>query len=203
MVETLSAQEKRVLELAVNGHTDKGIADALGISPTTVVTYWGRIRAKFGMQSRPELVAKFVLGLAQTKLDDLKASLRERAAHEAELAREVETLFAFIDFAPEAMLIVDADGIIQRGNLQAAELLECDQSEFPNLPVAKFIPSDIHEAHIGYRERYMKDPMRLAIGHDVGVNILTFKGNVVVGLVLLNVAKTPEGEFVVVMLRKF
>ena len=201
MVDTLSAQEHRVLELATEGHTDNGIAHKLGISPTTVVTYWGRIRAKLGQHSRPELVAAFACRKANQELEVLNAKIQEQASLETELLHDVERLVTLLSYAPEAIIIVSPDGVIQSGNHQAAEVLGCEVSDFPGLRVGRFIPPAIHDEHKKFREEYMKSPTRLAVGHGAGVEIVNFRGERLFGVVSLNLAKTSLGEQIVVVIR--
>jgi DNA-binding CsgD family transcriptional regulator len=56
----LSAREGQVLvELALNGGTDREIARRLGISRATVRTHEQHLRAKLGAHSRTELAAMF------------------------------------------------------------------------------------------------------------------------------------------------
>lgn len=55
----LSHRESEVLELASLGHKDNSICHELGIAPGTLGTYWGRIRNKTELVSRPELVAAY------------------------------------------------------------------------------------------------------------------------------------------------
>jgi len=201
MIATLSDQEHKVLELAAEGMTDKGIASALGISPATVVTYWGRIRSKLGLHSRPELVGHFVTFRIQSDMKRLESEMAARVIHEEELLREVQTLLAVLKVAPEAILIVNPDGTIQSGNEEAAALLGCGVDDFPGLRVGRFIPPEIQMVHRAYRERYMQDPQKLAIGHDRGVEFLNFHGERLMGCVTLNVARTPLGESVIVVLK--
>ena len=123
MMDTLSEQEHKVLELAAGGMTDKGIARVLGISASTVITYWGRIRSKLGLHSRPELVSCFVNSRIQADMRRLEAEMAERVIQEKELLKEVQTLMAVLQVAPEAILIVSSEGVIQSGNEGAATLL--------------------------------------------------------------------------------
>ncbi|HMS55019.1 MAG TPA: LuxR C-terminal-related transcriptional regulator [Fimbriimonadaceae bacterium] len=194
MVETLSPREQRVLELAAQGLTDKGIADVLDISPTTVITYWVRIRGKLGNQPRPELVANFVRRTAEQELDALRQELQKHLD-------EIEALHNFIELAPEAILIVRPDGVIESGNLEASKLLNCREEDFAGLRIGRFIPPEFHEAHKGYRLKYLMDPRRLEIGHGMGVDMLTYDGRKIRGLVTINLAKSPAGDRVVVVLR--
>jgi DNA-binding NarL/FixJ family response regulator len=54
--ELLSAREREVLHLTVEGATSAAIAGKLGLSPKTVDTYRSRLMEKLGVQNLPELV---------------------------------------------------------------------------------------------------------------------------------------------------
>lgn len=54
--ESLSAREREVLHLTVEGATSAAIADKLSLSPKTVDTYRSRLMEKLGVQNLPELV---------------------------------------------------------------------------------------------------------------------------------------------------
>jgi PAS domain S-box-containing protein len=53
----LSEQESSVLRLAARGHTDKEIAQRMGVSEKTIDTYWSRIRNKLDARNRTHAVA--------------------------------------------------------------------------------------------------------------------------------------------------
>lgn len=55
----LSVQERRLLECAVAGNTDKAASSSLGCSPNTIGTYWRRIYGKVGCLRAREVVAHF------------------------------------------------------------------------------------------------------------------------------------------------
>jgi DNA-binding NarL/FixJ family response regulator len=52
----LSAREREVLALVVQGRTSKEIAQTVGVKPSTVDTYRSRIMAKLGIGDLPALV---------------------------------------------------------------------------------------------------------------------------------------------------
>ena len=54
--ELLSAREREVLQLTVEGATSAAIAEKLILSPKTVDTYRSRLMEKLGVQNLPELV---------------------------------------------------------------------------------------------------------------------------------------------------
>jgi DNA-binding NarL/FixJ family response regulator len=55
-IELLSAREREVLQLTVEGATSAAIAEKLALSPKTVDTYRSRLMEKLGVQNLPELV---------------------------------------------------------------------------------------------------------------------------------------------------
>jgi two-component system response regulator NreC len=52
----LSAREREVLEMVAKGHTNREIADRMGLSIKTVETYRARLLEKLGLETRAELV---------------------------------------------------------------------------------------------------------------------------------------------------
>lgn len=54
----LSTREREIVELASRGHTDKEIADQLGIGVASVNTYWRRVFKKVKAQSRVAAFAR-------------------------------------------------------------------------------------------------------------------------------------------------
>jgi DNA-binding CsgD family transcriptional regulator len=58
----LSLQQRRVLEGATMGLTDKQIAERLGLSVHTVDSHWRHIRRKLGVPNRAAAVAAWLTG---------------------------------------------------------------------------------------------------------------------------------------------
>ncbi|MCW5937489.1 MAG: PAS domain-containing protein [Fimbriimonadaceae bacterium] len=198
----MSPRERRVLELAAQGLTDKGIAVKLGISATTVITYWSRIRAKIGQHPRTELVAAFVRASTEADIAALKEELRKMAVREEELRRDFAKMEHILDAAPEAMLAVDPAGVVLRGNQLAAEMLACPIEKFSGVRVGKFIPEEFHDAHREYRRDLVETPRRVEVAHGQPVEILDYHGNRILGFVTVNVARYPDSTIAVVILRK-
>jgi LuxR family maltose regulon positive regulatory protein len=57
-VEAISSRERDVLRLLAAGHTNKAIADTLGITITTVKSHAGSIYSKLGVKNRTQAVAR-------------------------------------------------------------------------------------------------------------------------------------------------
>lgn len=78
----LSPREEQIVQLAVEGHTNESIANSLGLSLSTINTYWVRIRMKVQGYSRTEVVARLIREKAE-------AALRDSNREKAELAQEI------------------------------------------------------------------------------------------------------------------
>jgi DNA-binding CsgD family transcriptional regulator len=64
MLYGLSPQERRLLLAAVDGVPDKHVADHLGISRSTISTYWNRIFSKTECRSQRDVLAHMLRTLA-------------------------------------------------------------------------------------------------------------------------------------------
>jgi PAS domain S-box-containing protein len=118
----LSNRENEILRFAADGLTDIQIALRLDIRPSTVNSYWVRIRGKLGHRSRTELVAMALrkqakdenaeLLLRSQKFERLaaeRAELAEGAGRAAFLSRAIEAL-------PDAVAFVEGNGVIRHAN---------------------------------------------------------------------------------------
>lgn len=186
MTRNLSQQEEKVVLLATQGLTDKGIAEKMEVSVNTILTYWIRIRAKTGLATRQEITAYFASNVVQEELVAVR--------------QELDALSRVIEYAPEALLVVRGDGVIVQGNQAAAELLGCSVADFNGLRVGKFIPPELHESHKNLREKYVKQPTRIAMADGQAVEILRFDGSRFLGYVSVNMP-TGADELAIVMVR--
>src|SRR5689334_16434395 len=71
-LELLSTRERQILGLAVEGCTDEQIGQRLGITTSTVNSYWVRIRSKVGLLSRTEIVGGYLRQLAIVESAELR-----------------------------------------------------------------------------------------------------------------------------------
>jgi DNA-binding CsgD family transcriptional regulator len=81
VVRPISPAEKRILNLAVKGMTDKEICRELDLSITTVRTHWTRLRRKLGVVNRAQAIAESLEMESGPQLRLLQA--RIRAMHRA------------------------------------------------------------------------------------------------------------------------
>jgi DNA-binding NarL/FixJ family response regulator len=67
-LDLLSARERQVLQLVVEGNSNAEIARSLLLSPKSVETYRSRIKQKLNLRTLPDLV-KFAIRHGLTTLD--------------------------------------------------------------------------------------------------------------------------------------
>lgn len=74
---SLSPREEQIVELCVQGLTNEGIANELGISVGTVNTYWLRIKLKVGGTGRTDTVARIIKDRAELALRDANSERKD------------------------------------------------------------------------------------------------------------------------------
>lgn len=207
-LESLSQRERQIMLLAAKGLTDAGIAQKLGISAATVGTYWGRIRTKLGHHSRTELVANYMREKASVTLDEmrkqnealqaeleLKSKTADQARGKAELLRRV------LSAAPDAILLVNEEGVIEYANEEAERLFGYGSHELANGTVAQLIPQRFHGLHAQHRADYLAAPSKRRMGDHYGTPALRKDGTEFLTATTLSAMKTPQGQVVTVIVR--
>ena len=88
------------------------------------------------------------------------------ARHESEArVRRSEARFrALLDSAPDAAVIADADGVVVLVNGQTEHLFGFSRDELVGQPVEVLLPEQYRRAHVGHRERYLREPTARAMG---------------------------------------
>ncbi|MCO5297015.1 MAG: PAS domain S-box protein [Fimbriimonadaceae bacterium] len=169
---TLSEREHQLLDLAASGHTDTRIAHLLGISEATVATYWGRIRIKLGPLNRSELVARFVREQSQELVDELKQRnqqlLTELREHSAQPPVENDSFYRdLIEHAPDAILIVNEQGVIETANRETCRLFGYELGQLEGQDLTVLIPDRYREVHKRHREDYTSGADRRRMGEHL------------------------------------
>ena len=123
----LSKRESEIVELAIQGLTNEGIAQSLEISVGTVNTYWLRIRMKVGGFGRTDTVAKVIKDRAEKALREANVDREGLAGHIAKKETsllEVRASLALLQLAMEqirsAVWVTDMDltlSVIANGEL--------------------------------------------------------------------------------------
>src|SRR5215472_11137489 len=80
-----------------------------------------------------------------------------------ELARSV------LDAAPDALIIIDAEGIIRFANRQASALFGYGHEELIGQQVERLMPERFRARHTGYREAYFTAPRLRPMGSGLAL----------------------------------
>ena len=75
-----------------------------------------------------------------------------------ERARSQQRLAALLEAAPDAIVVVDARGIIELANRQVETLFGYTRDEIVGHPVEMLVPEASQERHPGYRSSYLAEP---------------------------------------------
>lgn len=149
-----------------------------GLWPGLVATAFGVI-ASIALGSRPPgiggiaetgLFAALGIGIAFVGERLFRTEAAARAFNETILQREAH-LQSILDTVPDAMVVIDMNGIVQSFSATAARLFQREPAEMVGRNVSCLMPAPYREAHDGYIERYLKTGEKRIIG----------QGRVVVG----------------------
>ncbi|MCI0578723.1 MAG: GAF domain-containing protein, partial [Chloroflexi bacterium] len=79
--------------------------------------------------------------------------------------RQAENRFrGLLESAPDAMVIVDQDGVIQLVNSQTERLFGYNREELVGRPVEVLTPEMLHDRHVDHRQRFQAEPRLRPMG---------------------------------------
>jgi len=116
-----------------------------------------------------ELEAKVARRTAQLErmIDNLRAEIAQRQKAEKELLKN-ETLFSdLFELSPDAIFLVDRDGMIMRINARVEEVFGFDRSELLGQSIDGLLPDYFRTRHIEHRESYLESPQLRSMGADL------------------------------------
>lgn len=112
------------------------------------------------------------------------------------------TFDAFVEGAADAVFFVDKNGAIRYFNKQAETSFGFQRSEVIGKPIEMLLPERIREEHVGKRSRYLENPTKLQLmSNRLDIYARRKDGTEFAVTVSLNPIRTPEGEFVVAVVR--
>lgn len=195
----------QVLRLASKGLTDEAIAIRLGLSSTTVGTYWGRIRVKRGKTARTELVADYLQEQSAVVLERLgsenarlRSELQTVVESESKLRSALKLLKLVLETAPDALLVVDRDGYVKLANDRAGEVLGYAADAMRGVHIRVFVPARLH----GTRKEYMESPERRQMGVHRATTALRSDGSEIPIAAMLNAFEIGDIMLVTCMIRE-
>jgi PAS domain S-box-containing protein len=96
--------------------------------------------------------------------DELNSDVAGRSGAVAELRASEQQFRALLESAPDAVLIVDANGQILLVNEQTEELFGYPREELLSQPIETLLPERDRHAHVRHRNHYMADPLTRPMG---------------------------------------
>tara|TARA_R110001599_G_scaffold606_2_gene2770 strand:- start:2932 stop:5220 length:2289 start_codon:yes stop_codon:yes gene_type:complete len=91
-----------------------------------------------------------------------------------------------IDDAPEAMLFISEDGIIQRCNTEAVTLFEYAQPELVGMCIEELLPPETRERHVQHRVVFQDTTGRRLMGEGAELQAITKSGRLIYVEISLN-----------------
>lgn len=113
----------------------------------------------------------------------------------------MDQLGAFLDAAPDAMVIADLEGSIVFVNSAAETLFGYPRDMLVNQPVEILIPERFRESHAGYRRAFSMAPRRRPMGNGVTLHALRRDGTEFPVDISLSPSHTVSGTFICTAIR--
>ncbi len=107
----------------------------------------------------------------------------------------------FLEAAPDAMIVVDANGSIAVVNFGAEQLFGYARAELVGRPIEMLVPEASLAAHAGHRERYMVEPTTRPMGSFADFMGRRKDGSLVPVEISLSPVADDDGVFVVAAVR--
>jgi len=112
-------------------------------------------------------------------------------------ALSVQDAQRLIESAPDAMVVVDSDGLIQFANLQAEALFGYPRKELLGKPVELLVPERFHRVHSSHRASYVANPDTRPMGAGLALSARRKDGSEFPVDISLSALKPKEGGLLV------
>lgn len=110
-----------------------------------------------------------------------------------------EGLFqGILEAAPDAVVIVDRDGIIRIANDQAEKLFGYSRDELLESPVDRLVPHVLREAHAAHRQRYLADARTRPMGIGLDLRARRKDGSEIPVEISLSPLQLNDGRHLVI-----
>lgn len=181
-------------------------ATVLGAGPGILVLLLGAISAYFLFMPPPfqfkadtSQLVRLAVYIGSGLLICLLAYQARRYANASR--KDQKRLEVIFDASPDALLIIDGDGIITMANHQVTSLFGYHKNEVIGQKCETLMPVRFREGHPQLRQEYRQTPSIRAMGHGMITRALCKNGHELDVEVSLSPIQTDEGWFVACALR--
>jgi PAS domain S-box-containing protein len=165
----------------VKGSSDKELVDAI----------YRATRGQFNMSAT----------LATSCFRELLHDIQAREQAETVLRRSEDKFRALLESAPDAMVIVNGNGLIEGVNMQVERLFAYKRGELLGHQVEMLLPARFRGAHVAHRERYAAAPEPRPMGAGLELSGRRKDGSEFPVEITLSPLDTEQGQLVVSAIR--
>jgi PAS domain S-box-containing protein len=139
--------------------------------------------------------------LAAACFKELFQDVSERKRADLRLRKTEEEFRGLLESSPDAMLIVDLAGVIQRVNVQAQQLFGFKNGDLLGQRLEILLPERFHAAYTAHRAKFIESPQRRSMGMSPDLAGRRQDGTEFPADVSLNAITTGETKLVVAVVR--
>lgn len=88
----------------------------------------------------------------------------------------MDPLQSALDASPDAVLVVNREGIVERANRHVTDILGYEPQEIEGMVVEKLLLEEDRESHVQFRQEYMADPEPRPMGRELDLYALCKDG---------------------------
>jgi len=107
----------------------------------------------------------------------------------------------FLETAPDAMVVIDGEGIIRLANGQAQQMFGMDREEMLGQPVEILLPERLRQYHVAHRRAFSADPKPRTMGTGMELWAQSSDGREIPVEISLSPIVTTEGPHVSAAIR--
>lgn len=120
-----------------------------------------------------------------------------------DISFKAEMVMALFHNSPDAIIVVNGEGIIEMANSQAELLLGWHRNEMLGNRVEMLLPEGLREIHEQHRAEFLDDPRTRPMGLHLHLNAKRMSGSTVqVDINLSPVVNSRRGVFVIATIRR-
>ena len=138
---------------------------------------------------------------ALTGFGKVTRDVTERRSAEEALQKSRNMFERLFENAPDAVVVVDAHGVIRKVNLQAEALFGYMREEMVGNPVEHLLPERFHKRHRQHRRNYFADPRARKMGIGLELYARSRDGREIPVDIMLNPIETSEGTWAFAVVR--